>query len=150
MDTRSDSVPVVRVAAAIVRRGPRFLLTLRPPGTHWAGYWEFPGGKIEAGETVAAALRREVREELGADLEVGPLLRRLEHVYADRHVELHFLHATLTGEAEPRPIEVASLGWYTPDEMRGMKLLPADLPLIDDLARLVALPASAPTTTERP
>ena len=136
-----DQVPVVRVSSAIIREGSSFLLTLRPPGSHWAGYWEFPGGKIEPGESAAHALSRECREELGVEIDVGPLLRRLEHRYEDRHVELHFHHAAVRG-GTPRAVQVADLGWFTPDAMRALALLPADAPLIEDLARLVARDAA--------
>lgn len=135
----THDVPRVRVAAAVIRRGGTFLLTLRPEGAHFAGHWEFPGGKVEPGEAIGDALVRELREELGIEAAAGGLLRRLVHRYADREVELEFLHATVVS-GEPRAMEVAGLGWFGPDEMRGLPLLPADAPLVDDLARLVAAP----------
>ncbi len=127
---------VLRVAAAVVRDGDRFLLTLRPPGSHGAGFWEFPGGKIEPGETPAEALVREVREELGTGLRPGATLRRLAHDYPDRRVELEFVLGALDGPA-PRPVQVADLGWFRPEEMPALPLLPADLPLVEDLLALL-------------
>lgn len=129
--------PPLRVAAAVVRRADRFLLTKRPEGSHGAGFWEFPGGKIEPGETAADALVREVAEELGSGFRPGVPLRQIHHDYPDRTVELEFLQGELTG-AEPRPLEVADLGWFAPEEMPGLPILPADLPLVDDLLELLA------------
>lgn len=128
---------VIRVAAAVVREEDRFLLTQRPPGTHGAGFWEFPGGKLEPGESPEQALVREVREELGTELRVEAHLRTLRHDYPDRRVQLEFLLSRIEGPP-PRPLEVAALGWYPPEEMAGLPILPADLPLVDDLLALLA------------
>jgi len=118
-------VPFVRVAAGLLAREGRWLLTRRPPGTHLAGMWEFPGGKIEPGEDPPRALVRELREELG--IEVGAVREAfvLNHRYPDRAVELHFLHARIL-RGEPRPLEADALGWYSPEEMDTLPLLPAD------------------------
>ena len=82
---------IVRVAAAVVvHPDGRVLLAQRPPGKHYAGYWEFPGGKLEAGEEPADALARELREELGiAVTRAAPWITQ-EFVYPHAHVELHF------------------------------------------------------------
>lgn len=80
----------VVVSAAVIERDDAFLLTRRAVDTHLGGRWEFPGGKAEAGETLDATLVREIREELGCGVEVGPLLLTTRHAYPDVHVELHF------------------------------------------------------------
>lgn len=79
----------VVVSAAVIERDDAFLLTRRAVDTHLGGRWEFPG-KAEAGETLDATLVREIREELGCGVEVGPLLLTTRHAYPDVHVELHF------------------------------------------------------------
>lgn len=84
------SEPVEVAVGVLIRADGSFLLAQRPPGKPYAGYWEFPGGKVEAGESVGDALRRELHEELGLHLgEVHPWLVR-EHVYPHAHVRLHF------------------------------------------------------------
>lgn len=126
----------LRVAAGVVRRGDRFLLAKRPAGRHGAGLWEFPGGKLEPGETPADALAREFHEELGTGIRVGALVRRIDHDYPDRSVALEFLEGELDGP-EPRPLDATDLGWFAPEAMAALPLLPADLPLIDDLLALL-------------
>ena len=90
------------VSAAVIERDDAFLLTRRAADTHLGGRWEFPGGKVEPGETLDATLVREIREELGCDVEVGPLLLTTRHAYPDVHVELHFFSARLVGEPLPQ------------------------------------------------
>ncbi|UCF67175.1 MAG: (deoxy)nucleoside triphosphate pyrophosphohydrolase [Acidobacteriota bacterium] len=126
--------PSIRVAAAVVSRGNRFLLTLRPDGGHMAGYWEFPGGKVEPDETSEQALRRELREELGVELGYLHALTTFEHEYELRHVHLEFFKTEIVAGV-PRPLEVAALGWFTSCQMPRLPLLPADVPLIQLLER---------------
>ncbi len=128
---------MISVAAAIIRDGDRFLLTQRPAGSHFAGWWEFPGGKIEPGETAEDALARECREELGIEVRVGALFHSVSHRYDDRHVDLKFHEASLVA-GRPSPLEVADVGWYRPAEMKELPILPADAPVVDALARLVS------------
>lgn len=127
--------PHIQVVAAIVSRNGRFLLTRRLPGAHMAGYWEFPGGKIEDGETLEAALVRELREELGVGIAGVAALWTLEHEYPEKKVTLHFLRARIVG-GELRPLEVADFGWFLPEEMEALPILPADLPVVARLAEL--------------
>lgn len=125
--------PLISVVAALIRDGQRFLLTRRSEGRHGAGFWEFPGGKIEPGESGPEALVRELREELGIEVSVGALFRTLTHAYEDRRVELHFFEAEVI-DGQPCPLEVADLGWFLPQEMSGLPILPADLVLVKELA----------------
>jgi 8-oxo-dGTP diphosphatase len=91
----------ITVVAAIIERDERFLLTLRPAGTHLAGFWEFPGGKCHPNETHAEALRRELFEELDIVAVVGELVQTITHVYPEKTVELHFYRCEYAGEAKP-------------------------------------------------
>ena len=129
------------VAAAVIPEGGRYLLARRPPGSHMAGYWEFPGGKVEDGETVAQALARELAEELGIDAVPGEPVITLEHDYDDRRVTLHFL-ATTIRSGEPRALEADEIGWFFPCEMPRLPVLEADRPLID-LLRTAAAPGGS-------
>jgi 8-oxo-dGTP diphosphatase len=129
-----DSKRTIRVAAAVIPRGERYLMTRRVVGSHMAGYWEFPGGKIEPGETPGQALVRELEEELGVHVETGESVSVLRHTYRDRHVELHFIEARLR-DGEPRALQVDDFGWFTPQEMPELPVLEADLPLVEQLAR---------------
>ena len=90
---------MIVVVAAVIERDGSFLVTRRLEGSHLAGMWEFPGGKIGSGETHAQALVREIREELDADVDVGALLFETQFDYAERRVSLHFYRCTLRGEA---------------------------------------------------
>ena len=83
------------VTAAVVERDGAFLLTRRLDGTHLAGRWEFPGGKLHAGETLEECLVREIREELDADVEVGPEILATVHDYPERSIELRFFRCAL-------------------------------------------------------
>jgi mutator protein MutT len=124
---------LIRVAAGIVPQAGRYLLQRRPAGTHMAGYWEFPGGKLEEGETPAAALEREMREELGVEIDDVRPLWLIRHAYDDREVELHFLAARIAG-GEPRALHADAIGWYAPAAMPGLPILPADLEIVARLA----------------
>ncbi len=116
------------VTAAVVERDGRFLVTRRQRGVHLEGFWEFPGGKCEAGETLAACLARELREELAVDARIGEEVYAVTHDYADRAVELHFLRCELVGD--PAPQLGQEMRWVTRAEMAALSFPPADEELI--------------------
>lgn len=115
------------VAAAVVERDGRFLVTRRQDGVHLEGYWEFPGGKCEPGESLADGLRREMREELDVDVRVGDELLSVSHAYPDRIVQLHFFRCDLEGTPAPQGQEMR---WATAGELRALSFPPADEELI--------------------
>ena len=133
---RGTAEAPLRVAAAVIRDGGRVLLTRRPPGGPLGLRWEFPGGKIEPGETVEAALVREIREELGIVVRPFEVLEVVRHEYPHGLcVEVHFVRcecATTAFEAGPGVHEVR---WAAPGEVDPDEVLAADR---DFLARLPA------------
>ena len=120
------------VAAAVVERDGRFLLTRRQKGTHLEGLWEFPGGKCERGESLGACLARELREELAVDVQVGAELCAVAHDYADRRLELHFFASVISGE--PTPQIGQEMRWVERGELSTLDFPPADAELIRLLA----------------
>ena len=120
------------VAAAVIERDGRFLLTRRQPGGHLEGFWEFPGGKCEPGETPAACLVREIREELGVESTVGEELLTTTHAYADRLVELHFFRCELRGTPSPQLRQ--EMRWVARAGLITLELPPADAELIQLLS----------------
>jgi 8-oxo-dGTP diphosphatase len=119
---------VIVVVAAVIEENDAFLLTRRQKGVHLAGLWEFPGGKIDDGETHAAALTREIREELAADVDVGSLVFEITHEYDDRTVSLYFYRCTLKGT--PRPLLGQQMRWVPRAELATLGFPPADEALI--------------------
>ncbi|MDR0250276.1 MAG: 8-oxo-dGTP diphosphatase MutT [Burkholderiales bacterium] len=132
------STPVLaRVAAAVLTRsGNEFLLAQRPSGKVYAGYWEFPGGKIEAGETGEAALIRELEEELGIIVEQAVPWKIVHFTYPHAEVELHFFHVT-AWRGEPYGREGQNFGWQTLETCRNLLLLPANHGILKALPTLL-------------
>ena len=114
-------------------RGERVLITRRPAGTHLEGLWEFPGGKIEPGETPAQAIARELDEELEIVVRVGPRWGVLLHRYREKAVRLHFHFAELVS-GEPRPVGVSEVRWVDRHEIESFSFPEADRPLVAALA----------------
>jgi 8-oxo-dGTP diphosphatase len=127
------AVITIVVAAAIIERDSRFLITKRQPGVHLEGYWEFPGGKCEPGETLAACVVRELREELDVEVQPGAELFTITHTYPDRTVELHFLACGMLGT--PQPQLGQEMQWAHRDALPLLTFPPADLALIQLLTR---------------
>ncbi|MBV8342907.1 MAG: (deoxy)nucleoside triphosphate pyrophosphohydrolase [Gammaproteobacteria bacterium] len=123
------------VAAALYDASGRLLIAQRPPGKHLAGRWEFPGGKIAAGESELAALTRELREELGVEVLAARPFMRLEHVYPDRAVELS-LWIVESFRGVPRSLDAQQLRWVAPDALATQDILEADRPFVAALAGL--------------
>ena len=119
--------PIV-VVAAIIERDGRFLVTLRPDGTHLAGHWEFPGGKVHESETHVEALRRDVFEELDCVVEVGALAHSVTHAYPEKTVQLFFYRCALNGE--PKPIIGQQMQWVGKGELSQLPFPEADRDLI--------------------
>jgi 8-oxo-dGTP diphosphatase len=133
----NDRAPVEVAVGVLIRSDGSALFARRPPGKACAGWWEFPGGKIEAGETVTRALARELEEELGITIDQSMPWVVREHVYPHAHVRLHF-HRIFQWRGEPRPREGQALSWARPEGLALSPLLPASLPVIEWLK----LPAS--------
>ncbi len=115
----------IEVAAGIIWRGDRFLAAKRPEGKPRAGFWEFPGGKREHGESMEETLHRELREELGIACASVMPWRTFSHDYPEMTVILHFMHVT-EFFGEPAPHDGQELRWITPEEARLLPFLPAD------------------------
>ena len=132
MNETGKSVHVV--AAVLIDSRGRILVAQRPPGSHLAGGWEFPGGKLESGERPLQALARELREELGIEMGSGPHrpLRKVRHSYPDREVLIEaWVVRGYTGN--PRGLDGQDIRWCRQQELAGVSLLAADAPIVDAL-----------------
>jgi 8-oxo-dGTP diphosphatase len=121
------------VAAALFDEAGRVLIAERPAGKHMAGRWEFPGGKQALGESEAAALVRELAEELGIEVWAARPSMRLSHAYPDRDVELS-LWVVVRYAGTPVALEGQRLRWVAPQELERENLLEADRPFIQAIA----------------
>ena len=129
---RSAPTPRIVVTAAVIERDGRYLVTRRLRGTHLAGFWEFPGGKCDASEPLAACLEREIAEELDTSVRIGSEIHHVAHEYPERIVELHFYRCELLGE--PRPMLGQEMRWVARGELASLEFPPADAELIRLLA----------------
>jgi len=129
---------VVDVAAAVIEHPDgSFLLAQRPSGKVYEGYWEFPGGKVEPGEPIRDALTRELREELGIDVELAyPWITRI-YDYPHATVKLHF-HRVVRWRGEPHPHERQALSWQSSHALTVSPMLPANAPIL----RALSLPVN--------
>lgn len=135
--SQGNPTDVVHVAAAaIVNAGGEILLAKRHRAAHQGGLWEFPGGKLEPGESIAQGLRRELREELGIDVLRHRPLIRIHHRYPDRRVLLD-VHRVDAWHGEPHGREAQPLAWASPERLGDYPMPPADVPII----RALQLPA---------
>lgn len=122
------------VAAAIIKNNQgEILICQRGAGGSCAFLYEFPGGKTEEGESLVNCLKRECKEELAIDLDVGPKVYVTEHVYTDIHVELHFFSCTVKNGMEPQALEHESVRWIRIEEIHDFEFCPADAELIEKL-----------------
>ena len=126
---------IVDVAVGVlIREDGRVLLASRPAGKPYAGYWEFPGGKVEPGETPKQALVREIMEELDTEIKVGELIDTIEFDYPTFHLSMDCFWAEVTkGHLELKEAEAAK--WLTKDQLDSVAWLPADVTLIDKIRR---------------
>lgn len=118
------------VAAVICDDSGRIFATQRGYGD-WKDWWEFPGGKIEAGESREEALRREIREELDAEIQVGEWLRTIDYDYPAFHLTMHCFLCRLDGEVKLLEHEAAK--WLAPQDLNSVKWLPADEEIVEEL-----------------
>lgn len=127
-------MPPTRVVAGVLVKEGKILLCRRGPGMKLAGYWELPGGKVEPGEEPAAALTRELREELGVKARVGAICAVNTHAYEFGVIELRALRVD-SFMGEPRPTEHDRLEWVAPAALESYQLAPADVPIARALAK---------------
>jgi 8-oxo-dGTP diphosphatase len=120
------------VAAAIIRKNDKVLIAQRLENSHMGLKWEFPGGKIEKGEDVAACLIREIREELDLEIEVGAEIMVVEHQYRDRKIILH-CHWCQYLEGEAKTLGCLSFKWVSSSDMKNYDFTAADLPIVEYL-----------------
>lgn len=130
------------VAALCTDPDGRVLVTRRRPDQPMPGQWEFPGGKIESGESPVAALERELDEELGVRALGFAIYEVLFHPYPAFDLYMLVYRCVLAPGQSPRPLEVAEVAWATPAELASYDILPADAPLVDRLIREAAAPAA--------
>lgn len=125
----------IKVVAAIIRDNGRIFATQRGYGDQKDG-WEFPGGKVEPGETSKQALVREIREELTADIEVEDLLMTVEHDYENFHLSMDCFWAHLKKGSNIRLLEHEAARWLGPDELDSVDWLPADIKVVEKIRAL--------------
>ena len=133
--TEPEAAQKVAVGVVADSQG-RLLIGKRPQGKAYAGKWEFPGGKVELGETLFEALVREFREELNLQVEAAHALFSCVHAYPDREVELHFWQVT-DYRGEPRGVEGQNLRWVHSDDLASVNFLEGNRALLEKICALV-------------
>jgi 8-oxo-dGTP diphosphatase len=147
-DAVNDVVPHIRVVAAVIERQGRYLITQRCSATVLAGLWEFPNCKVETGETDEAALRRELLERVGIDVDVGAATASRTHRYDGYIVDLVLYQAGVPSDQEPSPVRVADLRWVRPQELENYSFPAADQATTDLLLGIGSHSRSKPPRTE--
>jgi 8-oxo-dGTP diphosphatase len=125
----------ILVCAAVIVRDGMVLVTTRPPGQEMSGSWEFPGGKIEPGESPGECLKREIKEELDLDIMVFDTMFMSEYEYPGKKVHLRFMRCqAVPGPLDPKPLDGQEWAWVKCSSLPEIALLPADKPFADFLA----------------
>jgi 8-oxo-dGTP diphosphatase len=127
------SLPRIRVVAALVKRRGRILVQQRGPKGARALLWEFPGGKVEPGESDEAALARECREEMGVAVEVGRKVAQVRHAYADLEVDLILYGSEILEGGEPKALHAHALRWIEAEKLLELPFCEADVPFLEGL-----------------
>ena len=123
--------PHLRIVAAVIARNDRYLITQRRPSAVLPGLWEFPGGRVEEGETDLQALKREVRERVGVEVEVGACIGRRTHDYDGYSVDLALYQTTMPESATPTAVRVADCRWVASAEFEKYRFPAADQATMD-------------------
>jgi mutator protein MutT len=132
MSSAPQTKSPIEVAAGLVFRDGKLLITRRSAGSHLGGLWEFPGGKREPGETFEQCLHRELAEELGIEIQIDTLVEDLIHHYPERSIHLKFFRCRWLRH-EPRPILCDGLAWITPAQLSDYPFPAADARILDKL-----------------
>ena len=125
-----ENKPIIDVVGAVVRDGDRVLMAQRPEGKAQTGLWEFPGGKVEPGETPEEALARECREELLLEIEAPRVITSVIHRYPGMTIRLMLVECRARPGSVPVPQEGQAVGWYRAADMDSLPLCPADRELL--------------------
>jgi mutator protein MutT len=124
--------PHYQVAAGLIWRDGKLLITKRPPGRHLAGFWEFPGGKQEGNESLEGCVEREIREELGVEIRAQKHFLTVHYEYETKRITLHVFHCTdLKGQ--PEALEGQATRWVRPQDLPQYDFPPPDLEIIEAL-----------------
>jgi 8-oxo-dGTP diphosphatase len=137
-----DSLPRIRVVAAVIEEDGRYLITQRRANAVLGGLWEFPSGRVEEGESDQTALARELRERLGVDVEVGKIKARRTHRYEGYAVELTLFQTQIAPGSTPKPLRVAEVQWVKAEELENYPFPPADQKTTDLLLGIHREPPS--------
>ena len=124
----------IEVVAAVIFDAQGSIFATQRGYGEWKDWWEFPGGKIEPGETPQQALHREIREELDADIEVGELLRTIDYDYPTFHLRMHCFRCRLVDQSFTL-LEHEAARWLAPQDLLSVRWLPADIEIINELMR---------------
>ncbi|PNU21336.1 (deoxy)nucleoside triphosphate pyrophosphohydrolase [Geothermobacter hydrogeniphilus] len=145
--TRTATMPPLLVTAAIIEENGLILVTQRPEGSRHAGKWEFPGGKMEPGESPRQALERELREELNLEISAGDIVETLYHRYPWGAVLILAYRCRIRG-GTLQHLQVADHRWLPAEQLQGYDFLEADRPLVEKLRRDRPVSNSSPQPTE--
>lgn len=124
----------IEVVAGVIKDGERVFATQRGYGD-FKDFWEFPGGKMEPGETPQQALARELKEELAIDVSVGEFICTVDYDYPAFHLTMHCFYCTIAGGKTPELLEHEAAKWLGPAELRGVDWLPADVEVVKALEK---------------
>lgn len=124
--------PHFHVTAGLIWQDGLLLITKRPEGSHLAGLWEFPGGKQKTHEDLIRCLKREIKEELGIDIQPDEHLFTVQHEYESKRISLHVFNCT-TLKGKPKPLEGQEIRWISPKDLKKYPFPPPDLKIIEYL-----------------